>query len=398
VLTWRRLIAGGIAAILAGGLFGSAPSGSASVISPSASVADPAAAPALTVEQMAHRLFVVTIAGRRAHHVSDAAAAYNLRNYGVRTPAEVVRRFQPGGVIYFANNISSVDQVRQLSAGLQAAARRDGYRLLIMTDQEGGTVSRLPGIAAEQPSAASYDGHPLPAQREARAVGAAMRRMGVLVDLAPDADVNTAGSASVIGSRSFGSTPGVVSRMLHAQVCGYHSGGVATTLKHWPGLGSVTVDPHQSLPTLTVPVHRWKRVDVTPFRNGIADGTDLVMVTHLAYPALDPTGRPATLSYPLNGAWLRDKLGFRGVVITDSLTMGALRDYGDGARLAVRAYRAGSDLLLMPPTPRAAAHGLVDAIRDGKIDEADVQASVNRVDHLLDKLGLVPGPATLPGC
>lgn len=377
---------------------GSAPTGTASEVRPSAATADPGSGAGLTVEQMAHRLFVVTIAGRRAHHVSDAAAAYNLQKYGVRTPAEVVRRFDPGGVIYFANNISSVDQVRQLSAGLQEAASREGYHLLIMTDQEGGTVSRLPGIAAEQPSAASYDGHPLPARREARAVGAAMRRMGVLVDLAPDADVDTAGSASVIGSRSFGSTPDVVSRMVRAQICGYHTGGVATTLKHWPGLGSVTVDPHQSLPTLTIPVHRWKRVDVTPFRDGIADGTDLVMVTHLAYPALDPTGRPASLSYPLNGAWLRDKLGFQGVVITDSLTMGALRDYGDSARLAVRAYRAGSDLLLMPGSPRVAARGLVSAIRAGTIDQADVQASVSRVHHLVDKLGLAAGPATLNGC
>ena len=377
---------------------GSAPSGSASEVPPSAAVADPGSGSRLTVEQMAHRLFVVTIAGRRAHHVSDAAAAYNLRNYGVRTPAEVVRSYDPGGVIYFADNISSVDQVRQLSEGLQEAASREGYHLVIMTDQEGGTVSRLPGIAAEQPSAASYDGHPLPARREARAVGAAMRRMGVLVDLAPDADVNTAGSGGVIGSRSFGSTPDVVSRMVHAQVCGYHAGGVATTLKHWPGLGSVTVDPHQSLPTLTVPVHRWKRVDVTPFRNGIADGTDLIMVTHVAYPALDPTGRPASLSYPLNGAWLRGKLGFNGVVITDSLTMGALRDYGDSARIAVRAYRAGSDLLLMPGNPRAAAHGLAGAIRAGTIDQADVQASVSRIHHLVDKLGLVAGPATLGGC
>ena len=85
-------------------------------------------------------------------------------------------------------------------------------------------------------------------------------------------------------------------------------------------------------------------------------------------------------------------------MITDSLTMGALRDYGDSARIAVRAYRAGSDLLLMPGNPRAAAHGLAGAIRAGTIDQADVQASVSRIHHLVDKLGLVAGPATLGGC
>ena len=103
---------------------GSAPSGSASEVPSSAAAADPGSGSGLTVGQMAHRLFVVTIAGRRTHHVSDAAAAYNMRNFGVRTPAEVIRSYDPGGVIYFADNISSVDQVRQLSAGLQAAATR----------------------------------------------------------------------------------------------------------------------------------------------------------------------------------------------------------------------------------------------------------------------------------
>ena len=179
--------------------------------------------------------------GRRSASASrrSGGRAFNLDLYGVGTPAAVVRTFRPGGIILFSDNVSNVDQVREFTAGLQRVAGSKGYRLLIMTDQEGGRVSRLPGpIAESQPSAASYDGDAARARRDARLVGAAMRRMQVLVDLAPVADVNTVGDQGVIRDRSFGSTPDVVSRMVQAQVCGYHDGGVATSIKHWPGHGS----------------------------------------------------------------------------------------------------------------------------------------------------------------
>ena len=346
-----------------------------------------------------HRLLVVPVAGRRLRQVSQEARALNLDLYGVGTPAAVVRKFQPGGIILFSDNVSNVDQVRTFTAGLQRVAGSMGYRLLIMTDQEGGRVSRLPGPVAEtQPSAASYDGDAARARRDARRVGAAMRRMQVLVDLAPVADVNTVGDHGVIRDRSFGSTPDVVSRMVQAQICGYHAGGVATSIKHWPGHGSTRVDSHESLPTLTLPVRRWRNVHVPPFRTGIATGTDLVMVGHLAYPALVPNGVPATLSRALTWRWLRGRLDFHGVIITDSLTMGALRDYGDSARLAVRAFRAGSDLLLMPGRPRAAARGLFDAVRTQRIKRTAVDASLTRIGHLQDKLGLVPGARELSSC
>lgn len=354
---------------------------------------------ALDADALAHRLFVVSVAGRRAHSVTDAQAAWNRAHYGVATPAKVVSTYQPGGVIVFGANVSTVAHVTRLSEELQAAAAEQGYQLLIMTDQEGGRVSRLPGPAAEgQPSAASFHGRVQPARRSAHDVGTAMRRMGVLVDLAPVADVNTVGDKGVIGDRSFGSTEDVVSPMVSAQVCGYHTGGVATTLKHWPGHGSTAVDSHQALPTLSLPMRRWKRVHVPPFRGGIAAGTDLVMVGHLAYPAIDPSGVPATLSPTLTREWLRERLGFTGVTITDSLGMKALAGFGDNSTIARKAFAAGADLLLMPPQPRAAAKGIADALRSGEIQRAQVVASIARVASLQDNLGLVPGDGELRDC
>jgi beta-N-acetylhexosaminidase len=239
------------------------------------------------------------------------------------------------------------------------AAGERGYRLLIMTDQEGGRVLRLPG--------------------------------GV-------ADVNTVGSAGVIGDRAFGTTPDLVARMVAAQVCGYHDGGIATTIKHWPGHGATTTDSHTDLPTLVLPVRRWRRVHLPPFRQGVASGTDLVMVGHLALPALDPSGLPATLSPVLTRHWLRQELGFRGVVITDALTMGALQAYGSGGAVALRAFRAGADLLLMPRGPVGAARRLVEAVRSGEVRRTSVVRAVERVRLLEDRLGLVPGVRQLESC
>jgi len=348
---------------------------------------------------LVHRLFVVQVAGRRLHRVDAEAAAFNESLYGVPTPAEVIRKFGPGGVILFADNAATRRQVRRFTTGLQDVALREGYRLLIMTDQEGGRVTRLPGAELRsQPSAASYGGRVAPARRDARSVGTKMRRMGVLVNLAPVADVNTVGDRGVIGDRSFGSDADVVSRMVAGQVCGYHQAGVATTIKHWPGHGSTAVDSHERLPELRLRLRRWREVHVPPFRAGIASGADLVMVGHLAYPRLDPSGRPASVSPVLTRTWIRDELGFGGPIITDALTMDALADYGNSARLATRAFGAGADLLLMPSGPRSAARGLLRAVRHGRFTRASVVAAVDRVTRLEDRLGLVPGPADLAGC
>jgi beta-N-acetylhexosaminidase len=354
---------------------------------------------ARSTRNLVHRLFVVEVAGRRLHRVSPSSAARNEALYGVPTPAQVIRRFRPGGVILFADNVATRRQVSRFTSGLQDVARRLGYQLLVMTDQEGGRVRRLPGaVLRSQPSAASYGGRGAPARRDARAVGTRMRRMGVLVNLAPVADVATVGDRGVIGDRSFGSTADVVSRLVTEQVCGYHRGGVATTIKHWPGHGSTAVDSHERLPELTVPLRRWRRVHLPPFRAGIASGADLVMVGHLAYPRLDPSGRPATVSPVLTRTWLRDKLGFAGPVITDALTMDALADYGSSARLATRAFGAGADLLLMPSRPRSAARGLLRAVRHGWFTRASVIAAVDRAEEVQDRAGLLPGPAELAGC
>jgi beta-N-acetylhexosaminidase len=317
---------------------------------------------------------------------------------GPAVPKAMIRRVRPGGVIYFADNLVDARQVAHLSRSLQRVSRRNGLPLLVGTDQEGGSVTRLPTRVSRLPGGATFQGDARWVWRVAYKTGSAMRRMGLNLDFAPVADVNTVGTAGVIGARSFGSRPRVVSRLVRAQVCGYHGGGVAATVKHFPGHGSTRVDSHVSLPVLDLARRTWLRVHVPPFQRGIAAGTDAAMVGHLAFPRLDPTGRPASLSRPLVTQWLRKRLGFSGVVVTDSLEMGAVVARGTSAEIAVRAISAGVDLLLMPPDPNAAVRGLLRAVRDGRVAVSRINRSVERVLSLKDRLGLLGSPRRLAQC
>lgn len=354
---------------------------------------------AMSLRQLAHQLLVVPVAGTSPTRVSPAAAAANRADFGVSSPAQVARSFQPGGFVYFDPNVVDVAQVRALSRGLHRASRRAGVASLLGTDQEGGLVSRLPGPAVDaQPSARDLGADPARARASAVAVGRAMSDMGLDVDFAPVADVDTVDGAGVIGDRAFGTTPEVVGPMVRAQTCGYHQGGVAVTLKHWPGHGSTPVDSHQQLPTVSISPARWRREHLPPFVQGIAGGADLVMTGHLAYPRLDPSGQPATLSRRLTHGWLRERLGFDGVVVTDSLQMAAVSEGATSGTLAVAALRAGADLLLMPASPQGATSGIRAAVADGTLTRARLERSALRILALKDATGLVDGRRTLSAC
>jgi beta-N-acetylhexosaminidase len=317
---------------------------------------------------------------------------------GTIVPSAMIRRVRPGGVIYFADNLVDAEQAAALSAGLQRVSRRVGLPLLVSADQEGGSVTRLPTAVSGMPAGTQLGGNAGWARRVAYETGSAMRRLGLNLDFAPVADVNTVGEAGVIGPRSFGASPTVVSELVRAQVCGLHAGGVAATVKHFPGHGSTAVDSHLALPVLRLTKGEWRAVHLPPFTRAMAAGVDAVMVGHLAFPRLDLSGQPASLSRPMVTRWLRGRLGYDGVVVTDSLEMAAVSSYGSSAQLAVRAVRAGVDLLLMPQQPGAAARGLVEAVRSGRISMRRINQSVERVLALKDRLGLLGSRPHLRRC
>ena len=190
-------------------------------------------------------------------------------------------------------------------------------------------------------------GNPDLARRSGRVVGDELRGMGINMNLAPVLDVNNNPKNPVIGIRSFSGDPHQVVDMASAQIQGYHDGGVLTVVKHFPGHGDTSTDSHIDLPTVTHSMDRLNRVELVPFKE-VLNRTDAVMSAHITFPALDDTpGLPGTLSHKVLTGLLRERLGYDGVIITDDLEMGAIVDNFSAKEAAVRAVKAGADILLI---------------------------------------------------
>ena len=353
----------------------------------------------MSLEEKVGQLFVQNVYG------SDATTpdSRNIPLYGVASPAEVVKKYHLGGIIYFAwtDSVKDPQQITGLSNGLQQAARESGAHipLLIGTDQEQGVVTRIGPPATQFPgSMALGAGRSASDARTAAAItGQELKAMGITTDYAPDADVNVNPLNPVIGTRSFSSHADLVSKMVTAQVQGYQQDGrISATAKHFPGHGDTATDSHTGLPVITHTRQQWEAIDAPPFKAAIKAGVDEIMTAHLLVPALDPSGDPATLSKPILTGILRDQLHYKGVITTDSLAMQGVRDkYGD-AEVAVRAILAGADQLLMSPAMDDAYNAVLGAVRSGRISERRLDESVSRILTLKWKRGVITHSWTDP--
>jgi beta-N-acetylhexosaminidase len=361
----------------------------------------------LSDAQMVGQLFMVYLYGSSAQRATPAQRAANIALYGVPTAADVLARWHPGGIILIdhnnldeqrpalsTGNVGAPSQIRALTAGLQTAALADtGYPLLIATDQEGGRVQRI--SAGVTPRPAQQDlAHTSPTALTCSyyGLGRQLRALGVNQDFAPDADVVTT-RTGVIGDRSFGPEPLLDATDVQAAVTGLQDAGVLATLKHWPGHGSTTTDSHARLAVINQSALTWKTHDRVPFAQS-APIAAAIMVGHLAFPALDPTGQAATFSPTLVTGLLRGQLGFAGLIITDSLWMAPARAPGSPAQVALLALAAGNDILLEPTDLAASEVALQTAIRTDTTVLARVQAAARRVLAAKEKLNrpLIPHP------
>ncbi|MCX5892859.1 MAG: beta-N-acetylhexosaminidase [Deltaproteobacteria bacterium] len=259
---------------------------------------------------------------------------------------ELVRDLKVGGIILFARNLESPEQVWQLTHDLQREAREAGSPpLLIALDQEGGPVQRLKAPFTLIPAARELGLTATPEEVEdlARRVGLELALVGVNMNLAPVLDVPRS-PACPQWHRAYSSDPERAARYALAAIRGYLAGGVIPVAKHFPGLGDTVVDSHQMLPS-ALSADAQREVDLLPFREAAAAGVPAVMTAHLLVHAWD--SRPATLSAVALQEWLRQKLGFQGVVITDDLEMGAIAGRLPVAQAAQEALAAGADLLLI---------------------------------------------------
>ena len=330
-------------------------------------------------------------AGLTPDQLAGQRVIYSYR--GLTPPASLLATIRAGeaaGVVFFSQNISSKAQLKGVTAELQQAAAQSPVKLplLLMTDQEGGEVRRLPGAPSLSEKEIGQSSDPAAAARTAgRGAALNLASAGIDVNLAPVLDVfRTPGNFIDQYGRSYSSTPRIVAALGADFIGQLQQAGVAATAKHFPGLGAAATaqDTDTEPVSLNLPARIVRSVDELPYQSAIAAGVKLVMLSWATYPALDPHF-PAGLSAAIVGGELRGRLKFSGVTITDAIAAGALKAYGTTADRAVLAARAGMDLILCTAINPSynlgvgATTGLASALGDGGLSRAAFLAAVNRV-------------------
>lgn len=348
----------------------------------------------MTLEEKVGQMFVPYMYGASI----DQPDARNVGAAGVETIGEMIEEFHPGGIIYFgwSNNLDSPGQIAQLSNDIQQRATADGGPpMTISIDQEEGVVVRLPQPSTQLPGAMALGATRSTDHARAAALITAreLSAVGINQNYSPIADVNSNAANPVIGVRAFGGDTELVSSLVDAQVRGFQDdGGISASVKHFPGHGDTAVDSHYGVPIINKSLEEFRAEDLPPFEAAIDAGVDSIMTAHIVVPALDPSGRPATLSRPILTDLLRGELGFDGVVVTDALTMQGVREEFGDDRVPVEAILAGADQMLMPPNLRVAYDGVIAAVESGEITEDRIDASVRRILEQKARRGVLEDP------
>jgi beta-N-acetylhexosaminidase len=296
---------------------------------------------------------------------------------------KLLRDVQPGGIILFSRNFpAGARRLRSLTDALYRALRMPPF---IALDQEGGRVSRLRPLVGPTPSGASLASRPDVQQavrRHGEATALALRTLGFNVNFAPVVDLSRPDASNGIGDRAFGDDPRTVALLAGLFAAAHQRLGVMTVGKHFPGLGSAVGDTHAILPVVRRSRADILRADLLPYRR-LGRALPAVMIGHACYPALqDRSDQPASLSPAVVTTLLRRRLGYRGLVLTDDLEMGAVDQSLDGGALAVQAFRAGSDGLMFCRSEeriRQAVAALEQALRSGAVSAARIRESLRRI-------------------
>ncbi|GAB3374088.1 glycoside hydrolase family 3 protein [Massilia agri] len=310
-----------------------------------------------------------------------------VRLFGTELDADTdafLRQYKVRGACLFRQNMVDAAQLGRFTAALQDAM---GPQALIALDQEGGAVVRSTWVPAP-PSAMALGAanDPLLARDVGAAVARAVRSLGFNWNFAPVLDLNNNPHNPVIAERSFGADPETATRIALAWMEGSESEGVACCVKHFPGHGDTHVDSHRDLPTVDKPLAELERFEFAPFRMAAATAP-AVMTAHIVYPALDPDF-PATMSRPILTGILRERFGYRGVIITDGMDMHAIAHRYGAGEAAVNALVAGADMVMAigaRETQVETVHAIAQAIRDGVLPLPEVEARLARLSSLAER-------------
>ena len=334
----------------------------------------------LTLEQKIGQLFLVSFEGTEI--------TPDIKKH--------IQQHYLGNFIYFARNLTDYKSIRQLSDSIQAIAREHcGIPAFISTDQEGGMVARAYSGATHFPSNMAITAAGMAGQLEflGEMVGKELGTLGINVNHAPVVDINNNPDNPVIGIRSYSDDPKVVSDMAVSYIRGLQKNKVMANVKHFPGHGDTNIDSHLAMPTIDHDLDRLEQTELAPFKAAIAGGVDSVMTAHIIFKAID--GLPATLSRKVLTGLLREKMGFKGLIMTDSMSMDAISDNYTSEKGCVMAINAGADLLCMRLSPEMQSRcwrRVLEAVKSGEISIETIDAAVGRILSYKQKYGLMEAP------
>lgn len=323
--------------------------------------------------------------------------------------AGLIKKYQFGGVILFAENVKTTEQTVRLTDAYQKASPK--IPLLLSIDQEGGIVTRL-GEGTNFPGnmALGATRSRINAYQTGSMIGKELSVLGINTDFSPVLDINNNPDNPVIGVRSFSSDRELTARLGLYSMKGLQRQNIASALKHFPGHGDTDVDSHYGLPLVSHNQERLREVELYPFQKAIDAGADMVMTAHVQFPAFDDTTYkskldgsdimvPATLSKKVMTGLLRKEMGFGGVIVTDALNMKAIADHFGQEEAVVMAIKAGVDIALMPVSVTSlkdeqklasVIDSLKEAAKNGDIPLQQINKSVERIISLKIKRGIYP--------
>ncbi len=333
---------------------------------------------AMTLEQKVAQLFIVTPEAL-VEGVSQVTQAGDMTREGVTA-------HPVGGIVYFAQNLLDPEQTTTMLANVkQFYADAGNVAPFIAVDEEGGTVVRVADNEAfgaqdvGDASALGSAGDTEAAKRAAEQIADYLMPLGFNLDFAPVADVVDPLRSDTMGLRSFSSDAAVAADMVRAEVEGFRGKKMLCCAKHFPGIGAAAGDSHEGAITIEATNEELETVDLVPFRAAIEAGVPMIMVGHVSLPNIVGDSTPAPLSSAVVQGMLRDSLGYTGIIVTDSLSMGAITDYYAPAEAAVAALKAGCDIPLMPERLDEAYQGVLSAVQVGELTEERLDESLTRI-------------------
>lgn len=331
----------------------------------------------MTLEEKIAQLFIIT---------PEALTGVGQAVNSGETTKKCLEKYPVGGLIYFSGNIQSKDQLKEMIANTcEYMKNQSEIPLFISVDEEGGTVARVGGSGMEgipivgDMKEVGETNDPQQAYETGKTIGAYLKELGFNLDFAPVADVLTNKDNTVVRRRSFGTDSEMVSQMVVQVIKGLQEEGMLSAVKHFPGHGNTSGDTHEGYAYTDRTLDEMLSCDIVPFQRAIEEGIPFVMVGHISTPKITGGKDPASVSYTMITEILRTRLQYDGIVITDSLSMGAITESYLPEEIGAKVIQAGGDMILMPEDFQKSYNGLLESVKSGQITEKRIDESLMRI-------------------